>query len=220
VTPSSTTVAATLWADQAEPLRHHISQLSLIHGWVPPTVQVIAALVLAYAIGWRSPRWRVLWLPLTVLVAVVFEVWAHSYVGSVGVAGDPAPRALWGWIVLTGLAVGVLVVGWRSAQWWRRGVSAMAVPLCALSCALTVNLWVGYFPTAHAVWNQLTAGPLPGQTDRVNVTAMQLTGARPANGVVVPVTITPTRRSSPTGASWCTCRPHGSPPIPRPGCRS
>ena len=51
----------------------------------------------------------------------------------------------------------------------------------------TVNLWVGYFPTVHTAWNQLTAGPLPDQTDRVTVTMMQLEGARPAKGVVVPV---------------------------------
>ena len=97
----------------------------------------------------------------------------------VGVAGDPAPSALWIWIGLTGMAAGLLVLGWRGARWWRRGVSVLAVPLCLLSCALTINLWVGYFPTVHTAWNQLTARPLPGQTDRATVTAIQLTGAKP-----------------------------------------
>jgi S-formylglutathione hydrolase FrmB len=172
-----------------ETLRHQLSHLSLIHGGVPAVVQVTAAVVLVSAIGWRSFRWRSLWLPLTGLIAGLLTAWAHWYIGQLGVTGDPAPRSLWLWIGLTGLAVGVLLLGWRGARWWRRAVSVLAVPLCLLSAALALNLWVGYFPTVHSAWNQLTAGPLPGQVDRLTVTAMQLTGARPAKGVVVPVRI-------------------------------
>jgi S-formylglutathione hydrolase FrmB len=183
-------VIAIIAADPAQPLRHHISQLSLMHGWVPPTVQAITAAVLVCAIGWRSRRWRVLWLPVALVVGVVLALWAHWYIGSAGVAGDPAPRALWIWIGLTGLAVGVLVLCWRGARWWRRGAAVLAVPLCLLCAGLALNGWVGYFPMVHTVWNQLTAGPLPNQTDRATVTAMQLKGEMPAKGVVVPVSIT------------------------------
>jgi S-formylglutathione hydrolase FrmB len=66
----------------------------------------------------------------------------------------------------------------------------LAVPLCLLCAGLALNGWVGYFPMVHTVWNQLTAGPLPNQTDRATVTAMQLKGEMPAKGVVVPVSIT------------------------------
>jgi S-formylglutathione hydrolase FrmB len=52
-----------------------------------------------------------------------------------------------------------------------------------------LNLWVGYCPTVQTAWNQLTAGPLPDQTDAVTVTAMQKRHAIPAKGTVVPVTI-------------------------------
>lgn len=158
-----------------------------MNGWAPMAMQAITAAVLACAIGWRWRRWRR--LPLALVVGVVLAAYVHWYIGSVGVAGDPAPRALWVWIALTGLAAAVLALGWAGTRWWLRGVSVLAVPLCLLSCALTINLWVGYFPTVHAAWNQLTAGPLPGQTDRAAVTAMQLTGAKPTKGVVVPVTI-------------------------------
>ncbi len=60
-------------------------------------------------------------------------------------------------------------------------MSVLAVPLCLLSAALTLNLWVGYFPTVQTAWNQLTAGPLPDQTDPAGVAAMQTAGlhARP-----------------------------------------
>ena len=179
---------ATLLADHAETLRHHIAQVSLLHGWAPATAQGVTAVVLVCAIGWRWRSWRR--IPLALVAGVILAACAHWYIGSVGVAGDPAPWALWVWIALTGLAAGVLILGWSRARWWLRGVSVLAVPLCLLSCALTINLWVGYFPTVHTAWNQLTAGPPPGQTDRAAVTAMQLTGAKPTKGVVVPVTIT------------------------------
>ncbi|KAA0107993.1 esterase family protein [Mycolicibacterium sp. P1-5] len=158
-------------------------------GWVPAAVQVIAVVAVAGAVGWRSDLWNTRWLPWHLGSGVVLAGVAHWYIGSIGVAGDSAPWRLWLWIGLTGLAVSVLVTGWLNRQWWRRGVSALAVPLCLLCAALALNAWVGYFPTVNVVWNQLTRAPVPNQTDRVAVTAMQVAGDRPAKGVVVPVTI-------------------------------
>lgn len=164
-----------------------------MHGWIPITVQVVAALVLVLAVGWRSRRWRLIWVPVAAVVGGGVAALAHWYIASDGLAGDPAPNQLWLWVALSGLAAGVLVVGWRSARWWRRGVSLLAVPLCLLSAALAVNLWVGYFPTVQTAWNQLSAGPLPDQTDRATVVATaaqaQAKHVLPAKGSVVSVTI-------------------------------
>ena len=82
----------------------NISHLSLIHGWLPVAVQTLAAVVLVGAIGWRSPRWRLLWLPVMVAGGVVLAVWAHWYLGSLAVAGDPAPPLLWVWVAASGVA--------------------------------------------------------------------------------------------------------------------
>jgi S-formylglutathione hydrolase FrmB len=170
----------------AELLRHH---LSLMHGWIPVTVQVLAAAALLAAVGRRSRRWGLTWLPWAVLVGVALAVGTYWYVASEGWADEPAPKTLWLWIGLSGAAVAVAIAGWRGARWWRRGVAVLAVPLCALSAALAVNLWVGYFPTVGVAWNQLTAGPLPDQTDQVTVAAMQRQGHIPAAGTVVSVSI-------------------------------
>ncbi|HEX2285904.1 MAG TPA: alpha/beta hydrolase-fold protein [Mycobacterium sp.] len=169
-----------------EPLRHH---LSLMHGWIPITAQVIAVAVLLAAIGWRTRRWRFVWLPWAALCGVAVAVAADWYVTSQGLADNPAPHALWVWIGLSGVAAGVLVAGWRGARWWRRGASVLALPLCLLSAALALNLWVGYYPTVQTAWNQLTAGPLPDQTDPATVTAMQVAHKVPVKGTVVPVSI-------------------------------
>jgi S-formylglutathione hydrolase FrmB len=180
VTASTTGPAASLLAD------HHTS---LMHGWVPGTVQAIAVTALLLAVGWRSRRWRVLWVPVAVAVGAAVAAWAHWYITADGLADDPAPRLLWWWIGVSGLAVAIVVLGWRSAHWWQRGVSLLAVPLCLLSTGLVLNLWVGYFPTVQVAWNQLTAGPLPDETDMATVTAMAAKGIPPEHGAVVPVDI-------------------------------
>lgn len=169
--------------------RRYIFPISLMRGWLPASVQAFTAVLLVCAVGCRTRRRRLGWLPVTLVVGVVLAVGARWYVESAGIAGDPAPTNMWIWVGLTGVAVGVVGVGWRGARWWRRGLSVLAVPLCLLSCAFAVNRWVGYFPTVSIAWNQLTAGPLPDQTDRATVRAMEHKGAMPVNGVVVSVSI-------------------------------
>lgn len=165
---------------------HH---LSLMHGWVPTSVQVITAVVLIAAIALRPRRWALIWLPFAAVVGAVLVAGTNWYIESEGLAGNPAPRSLWVWIAMTGVAVVVLLAGWRGSRWWRRGTAALAVPLTLLCTALAVNLWVGYFPWVQTAWNQLTAGPLPDQTDQVTVAALQRQGTMPARGSVVPIEI-------------------------------
>jgi S-formylglutathione hydrolase FrmB len=179
VTGSTASLAAPLLTGQ---------HTSLMHGWVPPTIQAVTAAVLLLAVGWRSRRWRLLWLPVAIAVGVTVAACAHWYITADGLADDPAPPRLWWWIAFSGAAVAILVLGWRSALWWRRGTSLLAVLLCLLSTALTLNLWVGYFPTVQTAWNQLTAGPLPDETDPASISAMTTKGALPQRGSVVPVT--------------------------------
>ncbi|MFG1933854.1 alpha/beta hydrolase [Mycobacterium sp. NPDC048908] len=162
--------------------------VSLLHGWLPPTIWAVAAVALVAAIGWRSRRWRLVWLPIAVVVGLILAACAHWYIDSEGLAGDPAPSSLWIWVGLTGLALTVALLGWRGTQWWRRGVSLMAVLMCLLSAGVSLNLWVGYFRTVQAAWNELTAGPLPDETDMNTVMAMRGKGA-PSHGALVPVTI-------------------------------
>jgi S-formylglutathione hydrolase FrmB len=166
-----------------------ISHTSLMRGWVPLAVQVLTAIVLATALGWRSRHWRLVRLPLAALVGGAVAYGTHWYLINRGLSDEPAPSALWLWIALAGMAAAVLILGWRSARNPRRGAMLLAVPLCLLSAALVLNVWVGYFPTVQTAWNQLTSGPLPDQTDRATVTAMASTGTRPQHGTVVPVVI-------------------------------
>ncbi|WP_349271293.1 membrane protein [Mycolicibacterium parafortuitum] len=162
-----------------------------MHGWLPVTVQVLAGLAVLLAVGRRAGRWRRVWLPWSALIGACLAAAVYAYIESAGIADDsnPAPVTLWLWIALSGLAVGMLLSGWRGTRWGLRAVSMVAVPLCVLAAALSLNLWVGYFPTAATAWDQLTAGPVPDQTDSVAVASMQKRHAIPIKGSVVPIDI-------------------------------
>ena len=168
---------------------HLSSRTSLIHGWVPMTVQVVTAIAVGLALGRRSRRWRLLWMPLSAAVGAMAAWGAHWYLADTGPATASAPRALYVWITLAGMATAVLILGWRGARWWRRGASILAVPLCLLCALLALNGWVGYFSTVQSAWNQLTSAPLPHQTDKASATASAGKGAKPAHGSLVPVQI-------------------------------
>jgi S-formylglutathione hydrolase FrmB len=160
-----------------------------MHGWLPLTVQAITVVVLLAAIGWRTRRWRLGWLPVAAVVGAAMAAGTYWFISSEGMSDDPAPKLLWVWIALTGVAVVVLVAGWPRSRWWRRSAAVTGLPLSVLCAALALNSWVGYFPTVQTMFNQLTAGPLPDQADQATVVAMQTKHQIPAKGVVVPVDI-------------------------------
>ena len=162
---------------------------SLMHGWVPAVVQALSAALLLTAVGRRSLRWRLVSLPVAAIVGAAVAGMSYWYIENRGLADDPAPSLLWWWIAGTGAGAAVLIFGWRTARWWRRSAALLSVPLCLLSAALTLNLWVGYFPTVQTAWDQLTAGPLPDQTDAAGIAAIAAAGLQPTHGSVVPVTV-------------------------------
>jgi S-formylglutathione hydrolase FrmB len=161
----------------------------MLGGWLPPSVELLSAVVLAAAIGIRSRRWWVRWMPIVVAVGVATVLLARWYIASEGLAGDPAPVMFWAWAGLSGAAFAVLAFGWASAQWWRRIAAVLSVALSLLCVVLMVNIWVGYVRTVQGAWNFVTVGPLPNQVDMSTVKAMAGNGVVPHKGRIVPVTI-------------------------------
>ncbi len=163
------------------------SEVSLIDGWLPVTIQVITGLALIAATGWRSRRWRLRWLPVAAAVGVVFIGAAWWFFDSQG-WGSVYPWGMWVWIGLTGLAAAVLVLGWPGAPWWRRTLALLAVPLCVLSAGAVLNVSLGYLPTVATAWQRVT-GELPPQwIDQTRLAEMQRDGIRPTRGTVVRIT--------------------------------
>jgi S-formylglutathione hydrolase FrmB len=160
---------------------------SLLGGWFPLTVEILTIVVLVCAVGWRTRRWRLVWVPVSAAAGVVAAVGARAYMTAQGLASDPAPLRLWVWTAICVGAIAVAVLGFRSAGWWRRGLSVAAVPLTLVCALIVLNEWVGYYPTLQKAWGDLTAGPLPDQIDAAALDGLRNT--RPDTGKVVAVDI-------------------------------
>jgi predicted alpha/beta hydrolase len=65
--------------------------MSLMHGLLPVTVQVLALAVLGVAISWRSRIWRVQRVPLALLVSIALAAVVHWYIGYRGWACSIPP---------------------------------------------------------------------------------------------------------------------------------
>lgn len=165
----------------------HHGGLSLLSGWLPISVQVVAAVLVVMAVGRRGRRWMLWALPSAVVLGGLAVWLTMRYISVNGLNSDPAPTQLWIWIGLTAGAAVVAVLGWVGIGWSRRGLSVLAVALSLLCVGLALNDWVGYFPTVSEAWGQLTNGPLPDQVDQSALAGVKDAGTR--NGRLVGVDI-------------------------------
>ncbi|MGF6882575.1 S-formylglutathione hydrolase FrmB [Nocardia sp. GAS34] len=161
--------------------------VSLLHGWLPLTIEIVAMVLLIIAIVRLTRRWWYIRLPIAVVLGVAGALAGWWYTNNQGLASDPAPLLLW---ISVGLMVGsiaVAVIGWPRARWWQRVAAILAIPFAVASTAMVINQWVGYYPTVQSAWSAFTAGPLPHQTDLADLAGMRDTN--PKTGVIVPVDI-------------------------------
>ena len=161
--------------------------ISLLGGWFPITIEILSIVVLIVAIGWRTRRWRLVWVPISAAIGVLAALGARTYMNSEGLASDPAPFLLWVWTALGAATIAVAALGFRSAHWWRRGLSLLAIPLVVVSALTVLNQWVGYYPTIQKAWGDLTSGPLPDQIDAKDLPGLRNT--HPDTGKLVTVDI-------------------------------
>ncbi|MGW6283116.1 hypothetical protein [Kribbella sp. NPDC055071] len=91
--------------------------VSLLGGWFPVVLDVVAACALLVAVGWRDRRWRLRAVPLVLGGAAVGALIA-AYPGAklLGIT-DPLPFQVWLWFGFGLAAIIVLAAGWRSARW-------------------------------------------------------------------------------------------------------
>jgi S-formylglutathione hydrolase FrmB len=163
--------------------------ISLLHGWLPILIQVLAVAALITAVGRRSGRWLARRAPIALACGVALSGGTAWFIHYHALSDGPAPLPLWLWTALTGIALAVAVLGWTGVRWWQRTVALLAVPLCTLSVGLAVNSWTGYLPTVGTLWDRSTDGDLINQIDEDTALAMRLRGQHPDHGMLVQVSI-------------------------------
>lgn len=160
--------------------------VSLLDGWFPWTVQILAVVALLGAIGWRSPYWRVRRLPIAVGAGVGVTVLVALAVMFLGDLTDPLPFEVWIWLGVALVAVAVLVVGWGGARWFHRTAVPFAVVLAVFAGADAINISTGYYPTLGDAIGELSGEPVPQQMTLDE--ALKATG-RTTTGRIVTVDI-------------------------------
>jgi hypothetical protein len=88
---------------------------SLLSGWFPIVVEIVTVVVVLVGIGWRTRRWRLVWIPVSAAVGVVVSLGARTYMNSEGLASDPAPFELWVWTAVAVASVAVAILGFWHA---------------------------------------------------------------------------------------------------------
>lgn len=116
--------------------------VSLLGGWFPITIEILSIVVLIVAIGWRTRRWRLVWVPASAAIGVLAALGARTWMNSAGLASDPAPLQLWVRTAVGAAAITLAALGFRSAPWWRRALSLLAIPLVLVSALTVLNQWV------------------------------------------------------------------------------
>jgi S-formylglutathione hydrolase FrmB len=165
--------------------------ISIVSGWVPIVAQVLAVVVLALAVDWRSGRWkRQLGLGVPIAVAVSVAVTLVVRFGLAESSDLPWSASVWG--VAFALAVWVAVTGWRVTRWPRRLAGIAAVILTLLVTLDSVNRQTETFPSLERLVtfdpeNVVSTPELQQIRDQVAAT-----GKLPSDGAVVTVTIPPT----------------------------
>ena len=165
--------------------------ISIVSGWLPVAVEVLAIVALVAGLDRHSGRWRHQ-LALGAAVATVAAGLGALVVWAAGEGGQEFPwwPLVWGWVGV--VAVVAAVVGWRAPGRLRRGASLVAVVLTVVTTVGAVNARAGTFPTV----GRLLDDQPENLVDLPGVRAIQQevvrTGRLPAQGAVFTTRIPPT----------------------------
>ncbi|RAV31969.1 alpha/beta hydrolase [Corynebacterium heidelbergense] len=139
------------------------SNVSLIDGWFPTTVQLLVITTAAAAIWRRGRRWRRVCLPLAAGVGIAAGLGLRWYSMSQGMSASPLPWILWVWCGIAAAAAVAAAVGWTYGQHWQQISAVACVLLSMLAAAHILNQWTGYIGTARQAYETAVDAALPGE---------------------------------------------------------
>jgi enterochelin esterase-like enzyme len=139
---------------------------SLLHGWFPASIAVLAWGTLLFGVAWRrSPAWQWVATGAACFVGVLVLQVALDVPARVG-STYPASFLVWAWLPI--FAFAALARQWPVVAWWRRALAIVSVPSLVAFGALQINDHYAYLPTL----GDLLGAPLPGQVNASQLTRM------------------------------------------------
>lgn len=179
--------------------------VSLIDGWFPHAVVVLAVATLAVGLWAARARWRRLGgvaLAVTGVMAAVAVLIAR-----LELSDYTWPKSFYAWVGLVLFAGGVAVLGWRRSAWWSRLVGVFSVVVTLAMAATLINQHYAYFPTPASLLGQVAIDEVPAS----HILAMRPASAEhrelklPTADETNPATVL----SAPLGATRPSRRSHG-----------
>jgi S-formylglutathione hydrolase FrmB len=165
--------------------------VSIVGGWLPPVVEVLAIVTFVLSIRWRAGGWRrQLGFGLPIAAGVIGVAALVMHVASLVPDNFPWQAYLWAFGAV--VAVVAAVVDWMQAAVGRRALSVVAVVLLVAVTLGVVNQRSGAFPTVGRLLHDDPEHLIGPPQLRQLKEQVESTGRLPAEGVVVTVTIPPT----------------------------
>jgi S-formylglutathione hydrolase FrmB len=165
--------------------------VSLVSGWLPAVVEILAVVTLVLSVGWRSGAWRAqlgVGVPLAGVVTGVVALLVSF--GPLASSDFPPSAYLWGFTFV--LASAVAVTGWPRSGWRRRLLSVASIVLTLAATLGAINRQAGSYPTVGRLLS-LDPEHIVAQPDLNQIRhQVAVSGKLPSEGVVIEVTIPPT----------------------------
>ena len=129
---------------------------SIVGGWFPVVVVIVAIVSVIFAIGWWDGAWKLqllIGIPVSLALTGLVAICIHVF----DLVPDAFPNTfyLWTWLMLFSLVVAVM--GFRRAHWALRTFSVLAIVFCVIAAFTVVNETYDYYPTLDRLFGKEAA---------------------------------------------------------------
>jgi S-formylglutathione hydrolase FrmB len=136
-----------------------VDRVSLIDGWFPHAVVVLAVATLAVGLWAARARWRRLGGVALAVTAVMAAT--ALLIARLELSDYTWPKSFYAWVGLVLFAGGVAALGWRRSAWWSRLVGVGSVVVTLAMAATLINQHYAYFPTPASLFGQVAVDEEP-----------------------------------------------------------
>jgi S-formylglutathione hydrolase FrmB len=165
----------------------NVGSISIVAGWFPVFLLwlTIAACVVAVVLRKDALREFAFGIPIGIVIAVALFLVLH-FTGAIP-AG--APRSMYVWLLVACLVIGLVLAGWRRANWPRRIAGVLAILLTVLSAGSAANATFQYYPTFSRLLGKNANHFLDNSQLKALRDQVAKTGKLPDHGATLSITI-------------------------------
>jgi S-formylglutathione hydrolase FrmB len=165
----------------------NVGSISIVAGWFPVLLLWLTIVVCVVAVVLRKDALRefAIGIPVGIVLAVALFLLLH-FTGAIP-AG--APRSMYVWLIVACLVIGLVLAGWRRADWPRRIAGVLAIALTVLSAGSAANATFQYYPTFSRLLGKNANHFLDNTQLKALRDQVAKTGKLPDHGATLAITI-------------------------------